>query len=434
METVVTKVDRNQEPHLSIPEKIIIRQPEEFVLDNGLKAYVIDSGEQEVVKLEIVFQAGMVHEKQRLIASAANLMIDDGTSRHSAAELSEVLDYYGAYLQKDDMYDYSAVSLFVLGKFFEKTLLLFSEVLFDAIYPEKELNIFVKRNIQRFEVAQKKVSFVSKRKFIESLYGENHPYGYAYEKEDYEKLNRDLLFSFHRSHYKLHDALIIISGKIKEKELKTLNSVFGNLPAANGTDNTVHLPSLPEKPFSEFIPKQDAIQSSIRIGRRLFSKTHPDANGITVLNTLLGGYFGSRLMSNLRENKGYTYGINSSTVSLLRSGYFLISTETGTEVTKPAIQEIYHELKRLREEPVGNEELQLVKNYLTGSFLRSMDGPFALASKFKRIKTYGLGYEYYEKFLHTIRTIDADEIMRLANLYFRDEYMNEIVVGALKNN
>lgn len=434
METTEKIFFRNIEPPLSIPDKIFIRQPEEFTLDNGLKVFVIDSGEQEVAKLEIIFPAGLVHETQKLVASVANHMVDEGTSKHSAAQISESFDYYGAYLQKEDMYDYSAVSLFVLGKFLDKTLPLFSEVLFDASYPQKELGIYVQRSIQRLEVAQKKVSFVSKRKFFELLYGKTHPYGYAYEKEDYEKLNRDLLFSFHRNHYKLHDALIIISGKIKDKELKTLNSVFGNLPVANGTNYSVRFPEFPEKTFSEFIPKQDAVQSSIRIGRRLFSKTHPDANGITVLNTLLGGYFGSRLMSNLREDKGYTYGINSSIVSLLRSGYFLISTETGTEVTKPAVREIYNELKRLREEPVVAEELQLVKNYLTGSFMRSIDGPFALASKFRSIKMYGLGYDYYEKFLHTVRSIDANEIIRLANLYFRDEDMNETVVGAHQQN
>lgn len=148
-----------------------------------------------------------------------------------------------------------------------------------------------------------------------------------------------------------------------------------------------------------------------------------------VLSNILGGYFGSRLMSNIREDKGYTYGIGSGVVSHLNNGYFFIATETGAEVTEKAIDEIYFEIKRMRNEIVPIEELQLVKNYLLGRFMRSFDGPFALADRLKGVLYYDIGYEYYERFVNTIKEITPEQLQDLANSYLAQEELTEVVVG-----
>ena len=181
--------------------------------------------------------------------------------------------------------------------------------------------------------------------------------------------------------------------------------------------------------YRQSIEKEGALQSAIRIGKLMFNKTHPDFQSLQVLNTVYGGYFGSRLMSNIREDKGYTYGIGSGLVSLQHGGYFFITTEVGVDVTAKAIKEIYFEMDRLRKEKITTDELQLVKNYLLGTFLRSVDGPFAMADRFKGILNYNLGYDYFDRYIATIRAVSASDLMGLANTYFDKDSMIELVVG-----
>ena len=161
----------------------------------------------------------------------------------------------------------------------------------------------------------------------------------------------------------------------------------------------------------------------------MISSTHVDYAGMQVLNTVFGGYFGSRLMSNIREDKGYTYGIGSSVVPLRKEGYFCISSEVGVDVRAAAVNEIYLELKRLRTELVPESELNLVRNYMLGSFQRNIDGPFSLADRFKSILTAGMGYEYYTRYLETIQNITAEELLRLASTHLHEDSLYELVVG-----
>jgi predicted Zn-dependent peptidase len=183
------------------------------------------------------------------------------------------------------------------------------------------------------------------------------------------------------------------------------------------------------KQRTHFIEKPDAIQSAVRVGRLLFNKKDPDYFKFQVLNTVLGGYFGSRLMANIREDKGYTYGIGSGLASLVNGGYFFISTEVGVDVTNNTLSEIYKEIKLLREQPVNNEELETVRNYVLGQFLRSVDGPYSLADKFKAIWEFGLGYDYFENYFKAVKTITPKEIQELANKYLQEEDLIELVVG-----
>ncbi|HRH66403.1 MAG TPA: insulinase family protein, partial [Bacteroidia bacterium] len=179
----------------------------------------------------------------------------------------------------------------------------------------------------------------------------------------------------------------------------------------------------------QFIEKEGAVQSAIRIGRRLFNRNHPDYPGMAVLNTVLGGYFGSRLMSNIREDKGYTYGIGSALVSMKQEGYFFISTEVGADVTVPALTEIYKEIDLLKTELVEEEELAMVRNYMRGTFLKGIENAFHLADRFRSLHLHGLGYDYYQKYLEKVRTIQPDEIKALANKYLDSGAFYELVVG-----
>jgi predicted Zn-dependent peptidase len=161
------------------------------------------------------------------------------------------------------------------------------------------------------------------------------------------------------------------------------------------------------------------------------NKLHPDHHKLQVFNTILGGYFGSRLMTNIREDKGYTYGIGSGIISLQNSGYFFISTEVGADVTKDALAEIYKEIELLRTEEVSLEELDLVKNYMLGHFLKSCDGAFNMASLFESVDSFGLDYSFYDEYINTIKTITPKTIKELGVKYFKKSDLKEVVVGKI---
>jgi predicted Zn-dependent peptidase len=182
----------------------------------------------------------------------------------------------------------------------------------------------------------------------------------------------------------------------------------------------------------QFVEKKGSMQSAIRLGRQIVGKQHPDYNRFVLLNTILGGYFGSRLMSNLREDKGFTYGVSSFVANYLHNGYFAVATEVNAEHTNAALDEIYKEIKMLREKRVGSEELNLVKKYIYGSFLRTFDGPFALAEGFRAVKNFELGFDFYQNSLKEILMTDAEQLIETANKYLKADDLYRLVVGEME--
>ncbi|MBP7168220.1 MAG: insulinase family protein [Bacteroidia bacterium] len=419
--------DRHTAPPIGLPEEIKISPAETQQLSNGTPLYLINAGTQDVVKVELIFAAGNIASSQTLLAAAANDLLDEGTSRYNSAELAEALDYYGAYLQTENGADWASASLFSLNKFVGDTLPYLIDLLTDPIYPEKEIITYKTQGKQRLAVGLNKVDFLVRRHFMQALYGDQHPYGRISNPEDYDALSTTALRSYYDQHYRKGLKAIIISGR---PDNATISAIKKSIEAA-GFSNS----ELPEfnltlpTPRKQLVEKKDAIQSAIRIGRRLFNRKHADYFTFTVMNTILGGYFGSRLMSNIREDKGYTYGIGSGLVSHHDDGYFFISTEVGADVREAAIKEIYFELHRLREEDVPLDELNLVKNYLVGSFQRSIDGPFAQADRHKILCLNNLDTGYYENYLRTIKNVTPNDIRACAEKYLQEDQLTEIVAG-----
>ena len=348
----------------------------------------------------------------------------------TAAQIADAVDYYGAFLEVGVSQDSASVVLYTLNKHLKTTLPVVEDVIKNAVFPQQELDIHLRNKKQKFHVNNLKVANLARKHFSELIFGEKHPYGIIVKDKDFDAINRSHLVDFYKAFYRANNCKIILAGKIDDDVHTLLDEHFGGTDwiAQNDlTRTSINVSSTAER--EHLIYKDDALQSAIRIGKLLFNKTHPDYQPLQILNTVFGGYFGSRLMSNIREDKGYTYGIGSGIASLQHSGYFFISTEVGVDVSKNAINEIYFEMDRLREEPIPDDELQLVKNYLLGTFLRSVDGPFAMADRFKGIMEYGLSYDYFDKYIATIKKISASQLRDLANMYFDKNTMIELVVG-----
>jgi len=422
-------IDRLHAPAFKTFDKIDVIKANKSKLNNGVDLFTVSAGSQEITRLEFVFKAGMYYQPATLVSSFTNSLMESGTKSYSAHELSDGIDFYGSFLELGVGQDYSGVTLFSLNKYLKDSLKFVQEIIQAPVFDANEFNIHLTNKKQRHFINSQKVNVIARRKFSELLFGEKHPYGMQVQDSDFDRVNRNEILDFYQKNYSNNSCTIIASGNLPDDLTSTLNNLFGK---KWGSESGLH--SNPEKINSvsqnkHFFVKEDAVQSAIRIGRVLFNKTHPDFFHMQVLNTILGGYFGSRLMANIREDKGYTYGIGSGIMSLVNSGYFFISTEVGADVTEAAVKEIYKEIAILREELVSTEELETVRNYILGQFLRSVDGPFALADKFRAIWEFGLDYSYFDSYIKAVRTVTPQQLRDVANKYLQEKDLIECIVG-----
>jgi zinc protease len=400
-----------------------------FRLANGISVYSINAGVEDLVRLDFVFNAGQAFEKLPLISSSVNMMLNEGSENYTAEAMNKALDFFGAVPNLFAEKDTAGLSVAFLTKYTSQILELCLDMLFHPLFPVDELEALMKKRLQWFDVSRERVQAVASDKFFESVFGSTHPYGRISTRDDFSAINNALLSEFHASYYFPGNLTIIIAGKIPSEMNSLLNASFGMIPGKNSpSDKNISTPHAgkPERVFTE---KKGAVQSALRIGSMTINKKHSDYHGLKIVDTILGGYFGSRLMKNIREEKGYTYGISSSVVSYNLAAYKVISTEVGFKHTSGAIDEVFKEIKRLQTSPVEREELDIVRNFMLGEMVRMFDGPFATADSFRAVWEFGLDYSYYTDLAEKIKTIGADEIIHLARTYYKTEDLFEIVVG-----
>ena len=422
-------LDRVTAPGIKETEKVSYIEPEVRILSNGMKVLGFNIGSQEVIQLEFNFHSGSKYQEKSLIARYVSKMIGEASSNYDPGEIMDKIDYFGAFLQSNSDRDMSHVTLFTIQKQLKHVLPVFAEALLNPNFPERELNIHLKNGKQNFKVENEKVSYRCRQLFTELLF-KNHSYGKFADETAYDDLRASMLVEYYKKMYSASNGLIVVSGKFDDSLYSQLEKEFGVIPIGENKRNSQKVIfSKAEKVYEE---KPGAIQSGIRIGKVLNVKYGSDEFfKLQIINTVLGGYFGSRLMSNIREDKGYTYGIGSAIVSMEDAIFFFISTEVGVDVTNETLQEVYFELNRLCKELVSKEELVMVKNYMLGSMLKSSDGPFSMADKYKSVYFKGEDLRFYDRFISMINNVTSQELFTVAKKYFEPKEMLEVVVGKM---
>lgn len=421
-------VDRTQAPAFRQIENIDLIKAEAYALDNGVDLYVINAGTQDLVRIELIFNNINWNPAKPLQAFAVNSMLVEGTSKLTALQIAEHVDYYGAFLQTDYNYDYALVTIYTLTKHLEAILPVIKDVVTGSVFPQEELDTFKRNQKQKLSVNLEKNDFLSRRLFNQALFG-NSIYGYAAEAADYDRLDRDQLVEYFNLAYKPNNCTIIASGKVEDDTISLINEYFGK-HWHKGSEIQPNLFTFPARTGEEhYFEKEGALQSAIRLGKLSVNRNHPDFAALQVLNTVLGGYFGSRLMANIREDKGYTYGIGSAVISLQNAGYFFIASEVGADVCSSAIQEIQKEITLLQTELVPDEELALIKNYMLGSFLGGLENAFSHADKFKNIYFSGMDYDYYSNYVETVKSVSSEKLLELAKFYLNFDSFQKVIVG-----
>ena len=398
-------------------------------LDNGLPLYWLNAGVQDVVQIDWVFPAGLWYEQKPSVAHATAALIKNGTTKHTSEQISEAFEFYGAQLKINAGNDYATVTLYTLTKHLPDLLPIVLDVLTDATFPEHEVEIHKQNAIQRLLVNLRQCEFVANQRIDALLFGEDHPYGRFTKRENIEAIVREDLAGFYSRHYALANARMFMAGKVGATEVNYLNEVFGKISlGASSTDETTFAVPARSERIHKMNNDPNGVQGAIRIGRLFPNRHHPDYTPMVVLNTLFGGYFGSRLMSNIREDKGFTYGIYSSLSPELNGGSLTIHTETGRDVVDQAIKEVYYEMSVLCNEVADDEELLLVKNYLLGGLLGDLDGPFSILQRWRTLILNGFDEAQFNNNIRIYKTITAAELQLLARKYFDVNDFYEVVV------
>lgn len=424
-------LNRTIQPIVNPIKHIDMIQAEKRVLSNGIPVYFINAGSQDVVKIDFIFEAGTWFQSSNLVASLCNSMLEEGSHNFSAAEIAERFDFYGAYIQLVADQNFGFANVVSLGKHLPSILEVTEDMLKHSIFPEYEMGVLIDKNKQKFLLENEKVRTLCHKKFTQVMFGEEHPYAMNNKLEDFDQINREMLVQFYQTYYHSGNCRIIAAGQIDESVLGLLETHFGGSDWNQKLVPAIEFGMNPSPQKFHHVEKSNGSQSAIRVGKMWVSKSHPDYIPLSILVTIFGGYFGSRLMANIREEKGYTYGIGSFVLSLKYASYLVISTEVGNQYVEPTRKEIAFEMNRLQTEPVSESELATLKSYLLGEFLRDFDGPFALAGSFKAINDFDLDYSFYDRYLNTLRNITPEELMKLAQQYLSPDDCYTVVAGSV---
>ncbi|MES2655541.1 MAG: pitrilysin family protein [Bacteroidota bacterium] len=422
-------LNRQNPPSIQPIGKYSITEAKNHSLSNGIDLYAINAGNESVLKLDIVFNAGIIHQNKKCQANFTAQLISEGTTKYTAAEIAENLDFFGAYFQAKCNLDDSTITLYCLTKHLDNCLPYVIDVLNDAIFPEEDLSIHKKNSIQKLNVNEQRNSFLVRRAFNQHIFGSDNAYGSFATETDINTISREDLLSFYHNNYKNGIKYLLVSGLLASDTVAIVQKYFDTDSFKPAGIKTIKY--TPHKPQNEniFIEKSNSVQCSIRVGRKLFNRNHSDFREMQLLNLILGGYFGSRLMKNIREEKGLTYGIYSALEAFQQDAVWYIDTEMNNELVELGVKEILKEIQTLREIPVDEQELQIAKNYLLGSFLRNTEGPFNLADRFRILKDYNLTYDYFYDFIEIIKNMKASQIKDLANKYLNEKDLSIVIVG-----
>ena len=403
--------------------------PREVVLEGGRTVYTFP-GSTELVKLDFLYEAGSVYQSQRLCSAATNKLLAAATRKMNSSEVSEFMDYRGVILEHNNTPNQSMLTVYMLRRHADEVIPIVADMLSVPAFAEDDFRLWQKNRRQELATMEQRTSHIARRMFYQSLFGEEHPLGVYATVGDVDKLELASLRSHFAKYYSGGAGAIVAAGCVDDGLMKLLDRHFGRKQEAVVQPRGLGL-GIPQQCSRRLEQKMaGAVQTSMRIGRVLPLRwDEPDYARLMLLVTAIGGYFGSRLMSNVREDKGYTYGIYARTQIYRGAIVFFVSADVAAGTTDDAVKEVMHELQLLSNKPMEEEELQLVKTVLVGDFLRSVDGTFELSARFCDMLGTGVDERLTDNIRTAINEATAAQLQELAQRLLRCEDMTVCLAG-----
>jgi zinc protease len=416
-------VDRTVAPPFAKATHFFLPNVQPVRLSNGLSLFLVPGVQQEVIKIELLFEAGRWFEPKAGVAHFTSQMLEKGTSTKNALQLAEAFESLGAHMEIVAGLDNVEISLFALARNWPEAFNLLVEMIQQPSFDEEELSIMKDIYLENLKVNLAKNSFVASQAIRRNIFG-SHPYGISVTEQDVAQIDAEQLRSYHRQRLSPSAVFVTAPASVSVDQVSRSLSVFTHA-------NVEEKSQVPVQPGNreEAINREDSVQSSLRLGMRMVRKSHPDYPHMLLLNHILGGYFGSRLMKNIREEKGLTYGIHSSLNALQRDGFFMIGADVNKENKELAFQEINREMLRLREEEVGQDELTIAGNHFLGALQLEVANPFSLTEKIKNIYLNQLPADYYQDLFDRISSATPRQLVSTASTHFAPENLYKVSVG-----
>lgn len=417
--------NRTQQPELVAIDAIDFTAPKKYDLSPTVPLYHMKEVQNETARFDLYFDAGNCRGNKGIPGFTNGLLLS-GTPTKSSTQIQEEINSLGGFLESGVSVENATVSMYCLREFMPEIMGIIVDAITHVHFDEKEIKELTADRKQKWQIDQQKVSTKAQQEFRAKLFASNERYAVTLTAEDFDKVAQSDLKAFHEKYYLKGLTKVVVVGNFEETIIDKITHLLKPFLSSEIDEfdaNVMHEPGI------QIIEKAGALQTAIRAGRMLFNKNHPDYLDFLFLNTILGDYFGSRLMANIREDKGYTYGIGSMVAELDGTGYFLLATEVGKEARDETIKEIQFELTRLQTELVPEHEIQLVRNYMLGQLLKSADGAYAMTDLFLSAELHGKTLEFYNDAIHAINTITPERIQELAQKYLKWEEFAVVAVG-----
>lgn len=432
----MNQLDRSVCPPIHEINSIVVPEVETINLRNGSRLHCMNVGIDEVVRVTVIVGVGLDVQKVPLSTRMMSSMLFEGTEDMTQSEVAEKFDFYGARKSiMPGMYA-SSYDLISLTKHLPQIIDVFVDSVFSPALREddfKRLSKIMKTNMKDLS---KRVDYLSDKNLDYMLFGKTarsiHP-----EQEDIEKLTVEDLRKLHSDYFHIENVEFVACGMITDEVKKVLVDTFSNIAPSGRTRKTDNPLILPEMEKKYTFHHKTGVQAGVCIGRQLFGRADKDEKGMRFLNTVLGGYFGSRLSSNIREEKGYTYGIYSDVSINKHHGTMCISTQCDNRYVQKVIDETFKEMDLLCTENVPDDEMERVKNYLLGTMCSTYGNALAWNSEMIRAVTSANGGDislaYINEFIDYIRSVSADDVKEMAQKYFgRDDFGVSVVADKEK--
>jgi zinc protease len=427
-------LDRSKPPMPTVPSKVSFPRYTEGKLPNGLKWFVVENHELPIVSMGFVVKGGSVFDGSLPgLASVTSELITKGTKTRSAVDIAEEIDFVGGSLSTNTSWDATQIFVSVLRNHLDVGFDVLHDIVVNPIFLQDEIERVKARRLATIQQMKADPGYVADVRFSSVVFGD-HPYGKPQggTEKTIAAMRRDDFVNFHLKFYTPDNSFLVFAGDITAKDAeKYVRRYFAKW---SGKKKRVTLPHfhLENHRRVVVVDKPAAVQSAVRIGGIGIARNDPDYIKVIVMNTMLGGYFSSRINQNLREEHGYTYGGRSVFDARTLPGLFEVSVDVRNEVTSETINEVFNELNRIRETMPSKDELEMVKNYLIGSFPIHLETPQQVAGRIITIELYHLPKNYYRKYRENISMVTARDVRTIARKYIKPREFSIVLSGDSK--
>ncbi len=420
--------NRKIAPQYKISENITLPEIKHLKLDNKVAFHHIPGGIDDAITLIINFRGGSWIQSKRLVSRITTKTLAEGTRNKSSAEISEILNYHAVDISYRSGNHANFIKIMLLRKHLPKILPLLNEILTYPAFPEKEIRRYLANEKQNYIIDLEEVELVARNEFYRAVFGYNHPYGTYALPDDYDKITIEDLKTFHSHVFGYNNLSIWAAGKLTDKDISLIDKHLTQIRPGK----EIIFPPKPISPSEEKlirIPKDNSLQNALYIGNSTITSEHPDFLALQFVIIALGGYFSSRLMTNIREEKGLTYGIYSYLDTDRMGSTIVIEASVKKENTDLVLEEIDNEIKKLQNNGLDKDELITVKNYLLANMLKLIDGPYALAYYLNRVYNLGLDENIIYDHIREIKNISNEKIIEIARKYLKFEDFYKVIAG-----